>query len=82
VLRRQAEALRPLGEWFFQAARQTVLVAPCHQRKTRGRTDSRVGIRLREAHALYRKAIQVRCGVLSLTVDAEVGPAEVISDDE
>ena len=82
MLRRQAEVLPPLGERFFQAARQAVLVAPRHQRKARGRTDGRVGIRLREAHALCSQAIQVRGGVLGLAVDAEVGPAEVISDDE
>ena len=82
MLRRQAEVLPPLGERFFQTARQAVLVAPRHQRKARGRTDGRVGIRLREAHALGSQAIQVRGGVLGLAVDAEVGPAEVISDNE
>jgi len=57
-------------------------VAPCDQRKVRGRTDGRVGIRLGEAHALGGKAIQVRGLVLGLAVDAEVSPAEVISENE
>ena len=82
VRRGQTEVLPGARQRFFQATRQAVLVAPGDQGKAGGRTHGRVGIRLGKAHALGGKAIQVRSVVRRLTVDTEVGPAEVIREEK
>ncbi len=67
---------------FFQANLQSILVAAGYQCRACRRTDRRVGIRLEQANAFLRYAIDIRCAEVGAAVTGYVGIPEVVSHDE
>ncbi len=79
---RQAQRVGGAGDRLLQAAAQAVLVAPGDQREAGRRADRRVGVGLGEADALPGQLVQLRRGEVGLAVDAQVGMAQVVGQDE
>ena len=80
MLRRQTDIAA--GQRLLQPDRQPVLVAAGDQRGARRRTDRGVGVRLQEAHALGRQAIDVRRADIGTPVARYVGVTEIVGHDE
>ena len=53
-----------------------------HEHAARRRADGGAGVELREAQALRRQPVDVRCGDLLLPVAPEVAVAEIVGEDE
>src|SRR3546814_14925073 len=58
------------GQRLFKADGKTILITPRYKRRTRGRTDDRIGIALSKAHAARGDRIDRRGYVLAPTVAA------------
>ena len=61
MFRRQSDSRAPsklASQWLFGRAAQTILVATCHEGKTCRRAHGRIRVRVREAHALRRHAVE------------------------
>jgi len=53
-----------------------------HQRRARGGADAGGRVSLREAQAFAGQAVELRCLVQVGTVTSEVGPAQIVGEDE
>ena len=67
---------------LFKPGLEPILIAPGDQRNAGGRADGRVGIGLIEAHALGGEAVQMRGLEIGGAIDAQVGPAQIVGQDE
>ena len=60
----------------------TAYVPPCHQRRASGSVLGSGGVGIRESHALSGEPIDMRCFVEPASVTLQVGPAEIVCEDE
>src|SRR5258706_11424852 len=67
---------------LLEAGRETILIAPRDQGRSRRRAHGRIRIALSETEPLDREAVDVRRHVVTLAVAAQVRVAEVVGHDE
>ncbi len=83
MTRRKADlSWRTGAQRLFQTDRQPVLVTPGDQRHARRGANRGIGIRLAEAHALGRNAIDIGRAEIPTTVARHVRIAEIVGENE
>ncbi len=79
---RRFETRGLVRDGFREAALRTPGKAPGVEAEAGGRAGRRTGVGVREPHTLAREAVQVRGLDVRRAVDGQIGPAEVVAEDE